>query len=180
VDEVEVSGKPIAHARRGQAGIILPPNVKALNEYVAHADETARFRQQSEFLRTDERGAPIRLGDTEAEEAAAQRYVKAQLENVLALTTRRDGLTMNPRLTGDLLHGRIPSAADLRDYGGIDELPKHVIQAQFLPAAPKTKAGKVAQGVGWYTKILAGAYDFMVTRPMQIRAAPHRGVRLDR
>lgn len=161
----KVTGLPAAHARKGRADVIYPPGVKAIEDYVALSDETAHFRQVAEYLRTDERGYPIRQGDTVAEQAAAARYVRAQIRNIAAMTSTRDGTTMHPRLVSDLLSGRTPSASDLREYAkGIDHLPKHVIAAQYLPAAPKNVGNRLITGL---TGGMAKGYDFFITRPLQ-------------
>ncbi len=159
-----VRGKAAAHARRGHGGEIIPPGVHTVEDYVLHADETARFRQQSEYLRTDRRGYPIKEGDEDAAAEAAGRYVRAQIRNVTAMTATRDGRSMTPALVSDLLHGRIPAASDLRAYGGLEALPRHVIQAQFLPAAAENLPNRWLSG---YTKFMARNYDRFVTHPLQ-------------
>jgi hypothetical protein len=163
----QVRGGTAGHARRGSGGMILPPSLRSIEDYVAYAPETARFRQLSEFLRTDERGFPIGGDDLEAAANATSRYVRAQVKNIAHMVSDRSGTSMNPALVSDLLHGRLPSASDLRNYGGKDPLsalPQHVVVAQFMPAVPRNPANKA---LGWYTHMLASAYEFMVTRPMQ-------------
>jgi hypothetical protein len=160
-----VTQRTAGHARRNQAGMIMPSSVKSIEDYVGRAEETGRFRQQSEFLRTDERGYPIKDDDLLAQAGAVSRYTRAQIRNVTAMVSDRTGNSMNPALVSDLLHGRIPgSANDLRAYGGIEQLPKHVIQAEYVPAASRHPLSRLGIGL---VNGMAKAYDFVVTMPMQ-------------
>jgi hypothetical protein len=141
---------------------LVAPLLRTVKDYVAHAPETARFRQLAEALNTDELGRRIAPGDEVARQAAVDRYVTNQVVNVATSVYRKAGDTMNVDLVSRLLNADIPAAAELRRLG-LDELPERVIAPQWLPlvTSPGQRAGNAL------VRAMTKAYEKMTVRPQQ-------------